>query len=157
MNTNLTETQITIFKRDPIVGYKNSTLFPIHGSGEHRSAQSMENKGYGNIVSKQPFDNMFFRLASNLKFNHVHLNLVKKENTVQTFIVRARLRGWGFDTKKVQAETKEQALEIYSAPLLKKYSDPSMIEHSFVYTQDEYDESQRKSFEASAAIDEDTE
>jgi len=44
------------------VGY----MIPVFGSGENRSARSMEAKGWGYMSSKAPFNHMFFRPVKGL-------------------------------------------------------------------------------------------
>ena len=70
----VTYTQMTIFERRPekrVVGFDGRTLYPIYGSGEHRSVGSLENKGLGRIVSSAPHEHYFFRLQHGLRYNYI--------------------------------------------------------------------------------------
>ena len=69
--TNTTATQIRILKRNAIYGHKGKPLYRIHGGGEHKSANSLVNKGVGKIVSYAPHDHSFFCLNDGLMFNHI--------------------------------------------------------------------------------------
>ena len=72
-----TAAQRAIFIRDRRVeSYDGSDLYPIYGSGEHRSCGSLENKGYGKIVSSSHNGNQymncsFFRFVDGYSFNYV--------------------------------------------------------------------------------------
>ena len=44
-------------------------MIPVFGSGENRSARSMELKGWGYMSSKAPFNYMFFRPVKGLLFD----------------------------------------------------------------------------------------
>lgn len=70
-----TNTQIEIFKRVSVSGSDNAQLFPLYGCGDYRSVRTLENKGFGKVVSSSKHRyhpaNNFFRFEPGFRFNHV--------------------------------------------------------------------------------------
>lgn len=67
------QTHHTIFTGPTVTGYQGSQLFPLMGSGQHRSARALENKGFGKVVSSSlhPYHaaDYFFRFEDGYFFN----------------------------------------------------------------------------------------
>ena len=71
----VTETQIKILTAISVIGFDNSNLYPLYGSGQYRSANKLVKQGYGKIVSSSKHiyhtANMFFTLNDGLRFNYL--------------------------------------------------------------------------------------